>query len=163
MHGLSLHEEELHVPLLIRFPERFGTLPREFHSVVELVDVVPTLREALKLSPRSSSGRSLLSLIRREDSSESAARAWVRSPAMHAAALIAPDWKLIVDVASGQRTLYDLRSDPSETRDLAAFAPVRVQWLETKLREPSQVLRWGPVKISRDTVEKLEALGYVED
>ena len=163
LHGLSLYEEEIHVPLVIRFPERFGTLPPEWHGMVELVDVVPTLRDALELPPRPSSGRSLLSLIRQEGPPELAARAWLKTRRTQLAAVISPDWKLIVDVASGQHTLYDLSSDPKETRDLAAFAPARVKRLETELREPAHVLRYGVAKIDNGTTEKIEALGYIDE
>ena len=60
-HGFFIYNSTLHVPLLIKVP---GTTPRVVDDEVSLVDVMPTLLQALMLPiPPSVQGRSLLGQI----------------------------------------------------------------------------------------------------
>jgi hypothetical protein len=56
-HGGSLHEEQIHVPLVVQVP---GLAARRVQAVVELVDLLPTLRELLGLEALPTHGHSLL-------------------------------------------------------------------------------------------------------
>ncbi len=58
-HGWSCHEELVHVPLLVRIP---GVAPKRIDAMVALVDVVPTILEAVGLADRAEGldGTSLL-------------------------------------------------------------------------------------------------------
>ena len=74
-HGGEPHEELLHVPLLMRFPDAelsAGT----FEQRVDLRDVKPTLLGYLGIDDETSTGRSLLPLIRGETSELPAAEPW---------------------------------------------------------------------------------------
>ncbi len=48
-HGTSAHEEQLHVPLIIRFPDHWGAGRRE-EALVGLQDVYPTVLDSLGLT-----------------------------------------------------------------------------------------------------------------
>ncbi|MFI5181856.1 MAG: sulfatase [Thermoanaerobaculia bacterium] len=60
-HGLTLYEEQIHIPLLVKFPGEIGRKTRR-SDLVSLADIVPTIAELAGLS-RSAVwiGRSLLS------------------------------------------------------------------------------------------------------
>lgn len=55
-HRISLHDENLHVPLLIRGP---GVVPGRYDAPVALVDVLPTLLPLAGVEPPPGEGRSL--------------------------------------------------------------------------------------------------------
>lgn len=60
-HGLSLYEEQLHVPLIIRYPQG---KPARVKPIVRLLDIMPTLLEFIgAVIPSSAEGVSLLPLI----------------------------------------------------------------------------------------------------
>ena len=53
-------------------------------------------------------------------------------------------WKLIFDLRSGQRELYDLSVDPGEAQDLASRAPRRTYEMEQDLRGWMRRVRQAP-------------------
>jgi arylsulfatase A-like enzyme len=73
-------------------------------------------------------------------------------------------WKLVHYAQSGRRELFDLRSDPGETRDLADREPERVEALQSALAAYRRVERPGDggrrVTLTPELREELEALGY---
>lgn len=118
-HGQYLHEHlyegSAHVPLLIRFPagERGGQRVDEMTS---LVDLAPTVLDYLDLSGPAADGRSLLPLVSGRD--VSMPNVFIRRQRYQA--IRTPQWKLIRNIETGERELYDMASDPHETRDLYA-------------------------------------------
>ncbi|HZL99890.1 MAG TPA: sulfatase [Planctomycetota bacterium] len=63
-HGLALTDDELRVPLVIRFPGREGA-GRRIGTLVDLCDVAPTVLESMGLpAPPEMQGESLLGLLR---------------------------------------------------------------------------------------------------
>ncbi|MEW5901846.1 MAG: sulfatase, partial [Acidobacteriota bacterium] len=65
MHGQSLYEESLRVPLIIKFP-RSKHRGRRVRSAVRLVDIMPTILEEQGISPEKLNldGRSLIPVVR---------------------------------------------------------------------------------------------------
>lgn len=69
-HGWSMHEEEIHVLLVMRYPKR---IPRntKIHHLVELMSIAPTILDISEIGiPRCFRGKSLLRLLsgdKRED------------------------------------------------------------------------------------------------
>jgi hypothetical protein len=64
-----LHEELVHLPLLVRLPEK-GEAGRRVHQLTQSIDLMPTLLEAFDLEvPDNLHGRSLLHLTRGEPGS----------------------------------------------------------------------------------------------
>ena len=156
-HGRTLYEEQLRVPLLVRWD---GVIEarRRVASPVRLIDVAPTLLEAAGLSAPagSSSGRSLLAELRGGGGEPASEDVYVErlnfGPLL--AAVVSQRKKLVVFDRNGaaplidemqeerveeeaQRlpriALYDLERDPREERNLVADAPEVVRRLLPRL------------------------------
>ena len=109
----NLHEEVLRVPLIISVP---GMKPGKTKSLVELVDLYPTLSELLGLSvPEEVQGSSLVKVLRDKSAS-------VRSAAFtvgrNGHALRTRDWAY-ARFADKSELLYDMRKDPKQFTNLA--------------------------------------------
>jgi arylsulfatase A-like enzyme len=77
----------------------------------------------------------------------------------------------LVESSAGERFLYDLEADPSESRDLAAEQPDRVRALAARLEAERVRLGLPPLdrvgegataEVDEATKERLRELGYVE-
>jgi arylsulfatase A-like enzyme len=177
-HGHSVYEELLHVPMFVRHPG----LPagrravRELGDDVGLVDVLPTIFEALGLAvPEGVSGRSFLPALLGEGAS--APTATVSGFMENWRAVTVQDLKLILR-ANGQQRLYDLAADPHEEHDVAAERPLAVRYLRGLLglrladaesvadgrpRRPRREHRPAATTIDPETRAQLRALGYLID
>jgi arylsulfatase A-like enzyme len=145
-HGRFLHstmyEELLHVPLIIRFPERFesGVV---INCGVELVDLVPTILDMLeKKPPHPLHGRSLLPLLDGR-SEKMVERPRFGSRHMCNAAKYG-NHKIIMKTAGGKAAfeLYNLKMDPLEQRNLfndnSANSQIKKQMLRLLLYYSAQ-------------------------
>lgn len=119
-HGQSLYDELLHVPLIVRLPDR-AHAGRVVAEQVRAVDIVPTVTEVLGLPTFAAfEGRSLLARLTSRGAGPPELFARAANPEFpYRFALRTESHKLIVSVGTGQEELYDLRADPRETRDLA--------------------------------------------
>jgi arylsulfatase A-like enzyme len=176
-HGYSLHREVLHVPLYVKLPGQRRSARVE--TPVSLVDVVPTLIDALGLEvPRALDGRSLLLRIRAalDGGVQEPPRpllfqtAWVQRAVERA--MLSGRHKLIEIERNyeGLRDavrLYDVRDDPAEQRDLAARRPDLVESLRREMRDrfralEERALPAGPTVVEEMDRRRLEALGYLD-
>lgn len=161
-HGPTLYETVIHVPLIIRFPARFGTLPRRWPGVVELRQVFPTVLDTLHV-PGPMDARSLLAVLRdgegrNEGTALSRTRDEDRVPLR---TLVTKRFKLIASKNGNE--LYDLKEDPGEKHDLSAAQPNVVVWLERGLQTSGDGhMATDEVEIDDATREKLRALGYTD-
>lgn len=125
-HGQTLYNELLSVPLMLRVPE---VAPRQVDDVVQLIDVAPTLVDLLGLTPPASwQGRSLLPLLRGETLPPAPAFAeLLPAPAWNhdARAMITGDGahKVIFRKSDNRWEIYDLTTDPEETKDVSQSSP----------------------------------------
>jgi len=180
-HGGHVADEQTRIPLLIRVP---GLAARRIDALVESVDLMPTLTTLLGLESTvepSISGRSLLPLVegRRDDwrpfvfssakavSDRYADRGYDLNSSRKIYGVRSKEWKLIHYPGTVQDywELYDLRSDPLETRNVAVGNPEVVQELSLALRDWLRLARqteFQPVDLSEEERNKLLALGYVE-
>jgi arylsulfatase A-like enzyme/tetratricopeptide (TPR) repeat protein len=169
-HGIFLYEETIRVPLIIRGPK---ALPRPgvVESAVRLVDVAPTILEILGLKTEASGmeGQSLVPWI--EDKTRLDLDSLVETfyPRENFG------WSELVGIVSGpwkyiqapRPELYDLKSDPRETADLAVSSPDKAGELHKKLED--ELLRLttppgataGQSAARTDDQERLRSLGYV--
>ena len=168
-HGYNLHEEVVHVPLVLRAP---GIAPRRVPDVVPTVDVMPTLLELCGAKAQNDvEGRSLSPLLRGEPDAQREACSEVR-------------WKFDYDIKSLRRTtwkyidshqrevdaelLYDHAVDPGEKKNLLGSEPARSADLRSGLRarlERARVLgagyeRHATSDLPPSEVERLQGLGY---
>ncbi len=135
-HGMTLYDELLRVPLIVRVPGQTG---RRVAQQVRAVDVMPTLVDWLGLpaSPalrRQMQGRSLLPLLRGKPLALDALSETSFLLQAEKRSLRTPDgWKLILDLETLAPQLYDLRVDPEEHDNLADARPALTKQLSARL------------------------------
>jgi arylsulfatase len=170
--------ENVHVPLIVRFPGDLVPQPQVVTRVVSAVDVVPSVLGRVGLPALAG----WLAQARGEDvfggaphprpfafsqrSTRTKDRAWETGTST---ALTFARWKL-VHQEGGADELYDLGADPGETQDVAGRYPDVVQQL---LRISAAVLADGPEGDAPDAEQggaqaealraELDALGYGGD
>lgn len=170
LHGYTLYEEQLRIPLMIRHPE----LPaRRISRLSRQVDVLPTLLELLGISiPESLQGESLVAAMNGEEDpgvggegpvfAEASLRA-VKTVALDSFSL--GDWKLIeTRVPKARRQLFNLRDDPQERHDRLASEPEVAARLISELQRFREALPVGhseTVPLSEAEIRELQSLGYL--
>lgn len=164
-HGYTIYDATVHVPLIIRLPGTERPV-RRISTPVSLVDVLPTLADALQFKvPATCSGRTLLPACRGADLpvrgcySESD-HPFEEGGAAPLRSLIVDNWKYI---RSPKPELYDRQADPRELQNLAAQKVAEVQHFDEMLRdlESGFVLQDAPtVVMSPHDKRKLVSLGY---
>jgi choline-sulfatase len=119
MHGAALHDEIVHVPLILSAP---GLLdPATVYSQVRSIDLMPTLLELAGLPSGELDGESLLSLVRgAEEGDRTAVVAGTDLGALTKLAARRPPWKVVLEVETGEEHAYRLDDDPRELAPVAA-------------------------------------------
>lgn len=129
-HGYHLYANQTRVPFILRLAglrQAFPSAPRRLGIPVGHVDIVPTilhsvLRQVPQATEKQLLGQSLLPIL---SAPEAAANRTVFQEVMYEGptvrkALVTARWHLIQNlIPDGTVELYDLNSDPGETRDLA--------------------------------------------
>lgn len=130
----ELYEGGIRVPALANWP---GVLkPRELDAPVHIVDWMPTLCTLTGCPGRRDlawDGSNIWPAILGEKVSAGPRSFYWKTP--NAAAVRRGDWKLIVNKNGRVAQLYDVASDPYETKDLAREQPERVSELKALLKE----------------------------
>jgi len=115
---VSLHEESVRIPMIIKVP---GKKPATCHSFTELVDLYPTIAElaGLKYS-KHIQGESLVKVL---DNPEKKVRDQAFSVSLHGNALMirTDKWAYIQykEDASAGMELFDMENDPQQFHNLA--------------------------------------------
>jgi arylsulfatase A-like enzyme len=135
-----LYEGGLREPLLIRWPGVVAA-GSVCETPVVLTDLVPTILAAAGIDASTTvgllDGVSLVGLLRGE-TLPPRQLCWhfpnyTNQGSRPASAIRDGDWKLLEQLEDGSVELFDLASDPSETKNLAATNPDRVNDLRQKL------------------------------
>ena len=170
LHGRTYYQEVIGVPLIVAGPGVDAGVRVE--EPVSLIDVFPTLLALTGLSaPAGIDGRDLGPLARGEAPSESR---FLFAEADHnnvvngekvqdlLRMVRSGDWKLQLDTVSGAVELYDLASDPGETRDLSESEPDRTALLLERLKAFLEAEASGSriAPPSSEELDRLRALGY---
>lgn len=172
-HGETLHEEVTHVPLVFWGP---GQLPagRRVGGPVSLIDLPATLMDLAGVGGALGDGTSLAPLWEDGNAVRSGRTAFAQTLDLEGAFLAAVwqgDLKYIRRELEGsvEERLFDLSSDPGETRDLASRRPADLQrlralWVEHEAaaRETQAALGVEADTIDPETLDRLKALGYAE-
>ena len=161
-HHEFLYQGLMHVPLLVRFPDR-RQAGQVISYAVANVDILPTILETLRIvPPKAIRGRSLLVSDARDIYASTTYRG-LKS------ALVSDGMKLIE--MEGRVELYDINQDPGEETNLAALPSDKefttVGKLKRRLAELGieDRLMLGPPltwNIDAEALRKLKALGYVQ-
>ncbi len=176
-HGHAMYEELLRVPLLVRpRPGRAGAPEETVQDAMLLshIDIFPTMAERydLPIEPGQLSGRSFEVHLTRKRAGE---RQPPRPPVLSAAnqtgpemrVLRAPPWKLIhFPKRPSYDELYRLDQDPKERDNLRLRKKRRVREFRALLASLWESLREieenTGAAYDQETLERLEALGYVD-
>jgi len=165
-HGMSVYQEQIKVPLLLRVP---GVSHRDPISVpVSGVDLLPTLLESAGLeSPQGLDGNNFLkdvpdSHIVYAESYPNPSKLGENRLGRIERAAITRQWKLIVST-KGKRELYNLVNDPKELHNVADSHPEMVAMLEPGLVKLSNVAKASQSSTRSpdpEALRKLRSLGY---
>jgi arylsulfatase A-like enzyme len=137
-HGLTLYEEQLHVPLIVKLPGNRFAGSRQA-SMVRLLDVAPTLAAVAGLDlPDVWMGRPLLGPAGLVDPAVAEAVSETDLEGGGLRALRGRRHKLVLAQEHTsrnvpRRSLFDLESDPAESRDRSAEDPEHARQLEQAL------------------------------
>jgi arylsulfatase A-like enzyme/Tfp pilus assembly protein PilF len=164
-HGLFLYDSTIRVPLIVKLPGNAGA-GRRVTTPVQHIDLVPTVLDWLGISrPKGLRGRSIQPLL---DGRPSAGDPGVYSEAFYGRyhfgwselyALTDARYRFI---KAPKPEVYDLVRDPGETRNLAADRPQVVAAARGELgRMLAGATIHAPGQVSREDLERLQALGYV--
>lgn len=136
-HGMTLYDEVLRVPLIVRVP---GAPPRRVSSQARLIDVMPTALDLLGVesaqAQQQMQGQSLRPELEGRPGPErdSLEETDFLYRAAKRAVRTADGWKLILDLETLDRELYDVRQDTAELHNLDAERPQKAASLEKELR-----------------------------
>lgn len=169
-HHQTLYDEVVRVPLIIRDP---GEVPAAtvVHSQVRLMDVAPTILSlaGVRYAPfvetaRRGLARNLTPLFGGDDRLPPViAYGNLENRLVSAQTLKA---KLIVNLVTGMEEIYDLASDPGETKNLAsslpADYPLRVALRKWRARWRDTAGFAEKTKLSGEDKARLRALGYLK-
>ena len=177
-HSNNLHEEALHVVLMIHVPPKLAAAsalaPCRVAQQVRSIDVMPTLLELTGIGTQGLAlqGKSLMPLMRGENDGARVAFSHARrvdvlqNPQF---SVREGDWRLIQEPRTRQQWLYDLAHDPRELVDVAAQHPDLAARLTALLEQQSKQDAYlrekigsapGELVIDEKTLKELRALGY---
>lgn len=156
-HGIFLYESVIHVPLIFRGA---GVARGRITSPVSLVDVMPTLMDAVHLPVLGGDGVSLLPAMR---GAVGAADRILYAESMYPQHFGWSPLRSVRDarfkyIDAPRPELYDLVNDPFEQHDLAASRPVQAQAMRRLLMAAGEGV--DGMAASAALRERLASLGY---
>jgi arylsulfatase A-like enzyme len=175
-HG-RITNDNLQVPLIVRFPPGVVSAPLRVAQVTSLVDVLPTVLARFD----GEASRRFLEQAEGEDAlAGGQPRGWAlaqRTGRERAGwtsggeyALVTERWKLVRRAGGGEE-LYDLAADPGEHHDVSQgnddVAATLRRTLDEALRHPASPPSGDPTEeddaVPDEQIEALRSLGYVDD
>lgn len=166
-HRLYLYEQLVHVPLIVRYPERFAA-GRRIPHLVQLCDLHPTILELA--GDGASEASDFKSLLGTGDAAphafvvgENAAPKSLDGVVMR---MVRDERFKYISSSNGREELYDLIEDPGESRNLAGSEPSVELQMSERLMEWESALESGRMEseeaeYDEETMERLRGLGYV--
>lgn len=168
-HGRSVYEPVMHVPFMIRWPNKIPA-----GKVVEAqgrsIDIAPTVMEILGLeSPEVWQGSSLLPLIDGTDERPRPVITQQEMPSSAFTSLRLPHAKLIVTTGANEGVeLYLIDQDPEELRNVAEEQPELLAQMKDRLAD--MLSKIGEFQLdsaaeehSAKELEVLSAMGYMDE
>jgi choline-sulfatase len=179
-HGFFIYNATAHVPLIVKAPAGSGLAPGRRSEPVETTAVSPTLlqlagvkdlieeqfQSGSLLSKGSRSNEKLLNPDAAKPARVSAySETFYPFSSFGWSPLHALESERFHFIQAPREELYDLESDPGETRNVVAQQPATVAVLKEQLQKllahnPFSIENTGSGNLSPDAQEKLRALGY---
>ncbi len=170
-HGLYLSQEQVRIPLLIRFPDR-SRAGTKIDTRVNLIDLAPTVLDFLKLKdPMEPRGKSLLSLIaggkQELRACEYFERRWYepnKKVQGRKAGALCGEWKIIW-ADQEEKELYNLTNDPFELTNIRDSENKKYLEMETEMKGYLDRVKFFAVKkqtVPKEVQDQLKALGYTK-
>jgi arylsulfatase A-like enzyme len=169
MHGKTLYDEVIHVPLIIKYPPLIPA-GRTISEVVSTISIMPTILDILGIPLKEEvQGKSLLPLITgkgnydgREVYSETEMYIPLKS-------VRTQEFKFIYNMETQEEELYNLKSDPGEQtnlidQDIASarlFERKLFNWIIASSQLGSSSEASGSTQLDEEAKERLRALGYL--
>lgn len=155
-HSHTLHRELLRVPLLLKLPRSLGGGAR-IETPVRSIDIAPTILAAVGIDPPSSFAG--LNLLEKPERIEQQPAVSELDTAADVSSVSLGQWKLY------DGDLYDLEADPWEQSPLEGHSTRRheLEELAAELLNEFAARIGAPAELTDETLEQLEALGYVAD
>jgi arylsulfatase A-like enzyme len=175
-HGLTLYDEQIHVPLLVKWRKSAPAAPPDARGEpARLIDVAPTLlRQAGAAVPVAMQGIDLATL----PAARAPADRVVFSEENHEGNVLrsvrTKRWKWIEANAGNprglaERELFEVETDPGEQQNVVDREPGTAAQMTRQAAELEAAAKAGKVgaakaaKVSREECEQLKQLGYVQD
>jgi len=161
-HQSFMHNAGLHIPLILWLPDRLA--PATVERPVSQVDIFPTVLSLAGLSrsiPGGVQGRDLFSM---GEGTEVLSEYWDDNRNQFSRAFFSGDFKLVTDPTS-RHELYDLASDPGETKDLSLVRPDLLKELRARLNDKLKSMPQRKIQVDekkrKEKERLLRSLGYL--
>ena len=172
-HANELFEEEIRIPLIIRFPERYGWGGREIDALVQSIDLMPTLLELCGATWKEAlEGKSLLPLFmdtKKAVNEYTMAFKGSRDVKVDVSQAALSDGRYKLMLSGSGKLLFDLFCDPGEEKNLYFEKPILAGYYQQLLRENLKeglkkegFLDKKRLELDRKSREKLRTLGYID-
>ncbi len=136
-HGFSLYDELIHVPLIIKLPKQ--KTGKVIKDQISSIDVMPTVLDLLDVkmpdnAKKQLRGASLVVGLKGKDVAKDVFFETDYRQYTYKRGIQTKDgWKLIYTLENKSRELYNLKSDPHETKNLVEQEPRRAYELEQRV------------------------------
>ena len=167
-HGFFLYQGAISVPMILRIPG--ATHRASPQDPVELVDVAPTLLEAAGLpSVKAIQGESLVPLVRdgiRKKNRLAFSESYFAALQMGTSPIFSVQDGTFKFIDSPKPELYNLSSDPGETRNLTADLKSESRQYQTRIQQYQKTYFKPAIQaekrnVSSEEAEQFAALGYL--
>jgi len=174
-HGLTLYEDQIHIPLIVKWPKGKAEAPPVVEPLVRHLDVAPTLlRRAGAVIPTAMQGVDLTLGSDQRNADQNQVFAEEDHEGNVLWAIRTNDWKYLRANEGNPRglppeELFSMVSDPDETEDLLAGHRAQADaYCRTAEQTQKRAVQVRPgegseAAISDEECQRLLVLGYVQD
>jgi len=173
-HSSSVYDDEIRVPLIMRFPLKYNLGGKKIEAVVQSIDLMPTFLDlfGIRHTGQEMQGRSLLPVLL--DQSER-----VHEDIATFFGRLSPDGTQVASALRGERykfieyrskrLLFDLQDDPAEQNNVYLSKPViagyyvlRLKKLQKEWSKGQGLAAESKINLDEDIKEQLRSLGYIK-
>jgi arylsulfatase A-like enzyme len=166
LHGYTLYQEQLRVPLIILGK---GIPKRRIRSTVSSLDILPSLLSLLNIKENTRfQGRDITPILDKKAINASPLFAEASLNAVFTIkfkSVILDDWKYINDLLNNSEELYNLKENPAENNNLASKNPDQLTKMRDMMNKFIQStvtgLKRKLIPLDKKSKKQLKSLGYI--